>query len=88
MSEQSKMKKEILNVTDRDSVEISGVDAILSFEDDYIDISTTLGKVSVEGSELKVLDLSKETCSLSVKGKIKAVLFSDISTKKKRGLFG
>ena len=87
MSEQPSAKKHVLCITERKNVEISGVDAILAFEEDYIDISTSLGRVTLEGSDLKVLDLSKDKGSVSIQGVIKSVIFSDSPSKKKRGFF-
>ena len=87
MENVTKKIKEILLIEDRKKIELNDVEAILSFESDYITLETTSGKMVIEGRDMKIVDLSKDTGHISIVGAISAVSYDDDTRKKKGGLF-
>ena len=79
--------KQVLLIEDRKRVELNDVEAILSFEDDYITLMTSSGRVLIEGAEMKIIDLSKDTGHISILGNIFSIAYGDEGKKKRSGLF-
>ena len=88
------MKDEIrhtnLNVKERNRLVLNGVSNIESFDEGYITLEINEGRISVEGSGMKIESLSRDDGEIHITGKIDGVFYSD---KKKllgrfRGLFG
>ena len=77
----------MLLVEDRKRIELNDVESILSFEDDYITLMTSSGKIQIEGEEMKIIDLSKETGHISITGKIDSIFYSGDGRKKRTGIF-
>ena len=75
-----------IRIVDRSSVEISGIDDILSYDEECIVISLCGVRTVVEGSNLKVTVLSVEEGKISACGRIDAVI-CDNETKVKKGMF-
>ena len=87
MENATKKTKEILLIEDRMKTELNDVEGILAFDEDYISLMTSSGKLLIEGEDLKVVDLSRDTGHVSIIGRVSAVIYSDDIKKKKRGLF-
>ena len=76
-----------ITVTDRKSVEIDGVSSVREFDENGVLLETPLGKISVEGSELKIENFEKATGKILITGSIIGVFYLEKSEKKKgRGL--
>jgi len=81
-------EKQNLFLSDRRKIDIDGVEGVVGFDEDYVTLITSVGKLSIEGEELIIENLSKETGKISIKGKINAIIYSDKQVKKGfRGLF-
>ena len=78
-------KNQIIKIENKTSFVADGVLAVLTFDNDYLSLETVNGRLSVEGKDLKILDLSKECFKITVSGDITGVFFEG---EKKRGLFG
>lgn len=76
-------KKQKLILTDKKDLEIEGVESIVAFDEAYISIDTSLGRLSVEGRGLKVDDLSKQTGKIHIIGEIDSIFYTEAS---KRGI--
>ena len=74
-----------LIIKDKKALTLDGVKHVLSFEEDEVTLDTELGRVIVEGQDLKIESLSKEGEILIV-GKIDGAFYS--SREEKGGLFG
>ncbi len=72
-------------LSDKSDLVIDGVRNILSFEDTYVTLDTLAGKISVEGSELKVDSLEKENGKIHITGNISGFFYSSEGIK--RGAF-
>ena len=78
-----------ISVIDRKSVEIDNVLSVRAFDEDGVLLETPLGKISVEGSELKIENFEKASTKILISGNIIGVFYLEKSQKKKgRGLFG
>ena len=76
-----------LCLKDRAVLELDGVVNVESFTEDALTLATRAGGVSVEGSNLKIEDLSKGDGKILVTGKIDGIFYLD-SGEEKRGFFG
>ena len=78
-----------ISVIDRKSVEIDNVLSVRAFDEDGVLLETPLGKISVEGSELKIENFEKASAKILISGNIIGVFYLEKTQKKKgRGLFG
>lgn len=79
-----------LSMRDRKMLEMRGVTAVISFDEETVELSTVCGELTVEGIDLhvKVLNLAEGTVSLD--GTVIALTYSESGTTGKRsgGFFG
>ena len=76
-------------ITDRKSVEIDNVSSVRAFDEDGVLLESTLGKISVEGRELKIEGFEKASGKIFITGNIMGVFYLEKGEKKKgRGLLG
>ncbi len=71
------IKKSTLTVVDRKTLTLDGVSSVVGFDSDYVCLSTYLGKLTVEGEELKIDSLTKETGTVVIIGKINGLYYSE-----------
>ena len=62
-----------ISVIDRKSVEIDNVSSVRAFDEDGVLLDTPLGKISVEGSELKIENFEKVNAKILISGNIVGV---------------
>ncbi len=79
-------KKQMLTVDSRKRMELDGVKNVAAFTDDYMELDTELGALTVEGEELKILELSREDGRIVVTGNICGIFYGAVKSTK--GLFG
>ena len=76
-----------ITVTDRKSVEIEAVSSVRAFDEEGVLLETPLGKIAVEGRELKIENFEKASGKLLITGSITGVFYLEKRDKKKgRGL--
>ena len=81
--------KQQIIISDRKTVEIDQVSSVLSFDEEGVLIEGMLGKISVEGNDLKIENFEKATGKIMITGNILcAVYLKNAEKKKGRGLFG
>ena len=78
------IKKNELLLINRNLLIIDGVHSIDSFDEEYLEIDTELGKMSVEGEELKIEEFIQNTKKINVKGKINGIFYKKENSKKKK----
>ena len=83
-----KQSKHTISIIDRHSVEINGIKSICALDNDYVSLDSILGKITIEGDGLEVLDLAGNTGCLKLSGNINGVYFEEGGEKKRKGLFG
>jgi len=66
----------------REKLSVSGVNDILTFDEDEIMLDTELGILKVTGHNLKVEKLSIDTGEVLAKGEIDSMVYTDEAVKK------
>ncbi|MBO5907202.1 MAG: YabP/YqfC family sporulation protein [Clostridia bacterium] len=69
--------KTVLVVNERKSVKMNGVKNVIGFDEGYVTLDTSLGRVSIEGRELKIESLTKENGEIYITGNVSGVYYSD-----------
>lgn len=65
----------------RKKLNISGVKEVISFDEETILLDTALGKMTIKGENLHIINFNAESCDLCATGKIYAVVYmSDLKT--------
>ena len=70
-------------ISDRKKVEIDSVSAVSAFDEDGVLVETALGKISVEGRDLKIENFEKATGKILITGTIICVFYLEKTEKKK-----
>ena len=69
-----------LIIKDKKTLTLDGVKHVLSFYEDAITLDTELGRVTVEGRNLKIESLSKEG-EILIEGEIEGAFYSSVQEK-------
>ena len=75
-----------LSLVNRDTLDVSGVISVLVFDSDYILIELESDKLTIEGSDLRLVNLIQEKKEVQISGKIKGIFYQD-GNGKRTGLF-
>ncbi len=76
----SKTSQNII-LENRKKLMISGVKDIDSFDNDVISALTSLGRLIIKGSELKINEFTVETGDVSVEGNISSIFYDNLKSK-------
>ena len=83
------MDKDIINVgnhsvsiNERKNIVITGVKKIDSFDDEEFLMDTTLGFLTIKGTDLEIIKLDTYQGNVSIKGRIDSLSYSDNATVK------
>lgn len=85
MESQKEIKQTVI-LENRARLIIDGVINVESFNDDYLEISTRLGEISVEGSNLKIEELRQDNGKINITGDISGIFYKGEKTS--RGILG
>ena len=77
-----------LVLENREKLNVSGVNDVLSFDDQVVIIETELGMLTVKGENLKINKLSIDTSEVIVEGTINNLSYSGHQQKSEGGVFG
>lgn len=66
-----------ITMDERERLTVTGVEEVLSFDEERIVMRTVLGELTVTGAGLHVGKLSLDTGELAVEGKVNDLSFSD-----------
>lgn len=77
-----------LILENRNKLSVSGVNDVLSFDDQVVIIETELGLLTVKGENLKINKLSIDTSEVIVEGEINNLSYSERQIKSEGGIFG
>ncbi len=72
----------------RKNMSISGVEDVISFDDETVNLKTFCGDMTVEGKNIKISVLDTERGTVELEGTIDAVYYSVSDDGKKQGIFG
>lgn len=79
-------KSHFIEMTERKTLRVSGVDDVISFDEGCIVLSTICGILSVDGSDLRIVSLDVDRGNVDISGCINAMIYPE-SMKKSGGLF-
>ena len=77
-----------LILENREKLNVTGVNDVLSFDDQVVIIETELGLLTVKGENLKINKLNIDTSEVIVEGKVDNLSYSEHQTKSEGGIFG
>ena len=78
-------KEQNIVIQNREKAVVTGVEDILSFDDELVIVQTDLGLLTIKGESLKMNKLNLENNELVIEGQIMAVAYSDANQAKKSG---
>lgn len=83
MTEEKRTIKKIHNVIleNRNSLTLSGVTDVGSFDEQIIIVNTDIGDLTIKGENLHISRLSIETGDLTVDGTISQLIYSEVQSK-------
>lgn len=84
-----KMVKSTVAMTAREHLELTGITEVISFDETFVELLGEDGRMSVEGSGLRIAEFDSANSKLTIDGRISAIsYFDDPRQGKKGGLFG
>lgn len=66
-----------LQINNRESVNITGVIKVITFNDENVILQTTMGGLSIKGKSMKVNKLNVDNGEMSIEGYIYSILYND-----------
>ena len=75
-------KQHNIILEDRKKLVLSGITDVESFEDDAIQLKTSLGDLTIRGAGLKMESFISEAGDLTVNGNVYAMVYTNDSSKK------
>ena len=86
--EQPNLKPHNLILENRQSLSLSGVTDVESFNETEISLYTSMGDLVVRGKNLHVEAINLDTGDMSISGEIKSTVYGDRNRTKKLSLWG
>ena len=77
-----------LILENREKLNVSGVNDVLSFDDQVVIMETELGLLTVKGENLKINKLNIDTTEVIVEGRINNLIYSEHQLKSEGGILG
>ena len=74
-----------LVLENREKLSVSGVNDVLSFDDQVVMVETELGLLTVKGENIRINKLSLDTSEVIVEGEISYLAYSDKEQDKVKG---
>jgi len=71
-----------IHLKDRETLTLSEVREVLSFDTDYICVMSDMGRLEIEGEGMRILSMSSESGDMLVAGRIDGVFYSKAPKKK------
>lgn len=73
-----------ISLSERKNIVVTGVKKIESFDNEEFLMDTTLGFLTIKGSELEIIKLDTYQGNVSIKGRIDSLVYSDNSNLKSK----
>ena len=74
---------QVLTLANREKLSMNGILRVLGFDSDYVLLESSVGKITVEGEELAIESLVKESGEVLIVGSISGIFYSDNSSVRK-----
>jgi len=71
-----------ITLTDRQSVQLNGVEELICYDENNIVMQTSLGQLTLDGEGLNIVKLNLEEGIVSVEGRINALYYMEQREKK------
>jgi len=78
----------ILCLTDRNDLRITGVEEVISFDENGAELRCENGRLFVDGENIHISNLNTDSGEVNITGKINAMSYADETDKKRRGTLG
>ena len=85
--EQKSLENHTVTIRDRARIEISGVEAVESFDEESIVLRLAVGRLIIEGSGLHIGELSLGNRVVTADGEILSLLYTGKDERSRGGLF-
>ena len=82
----NKTKDHFCELSERKSLNVSGVTDVISFDEGCIVLSTVCGILSVDGEDLRIVSLDVEKGNVEIMGTVNGMIYPE-SIKKSGGIF-
>jgi sporulation protein YabP len=79
-------KRHDLMINSRKKISLSGIVSVKGFDDCEVLLETCMGKLTVEGRDLRVTRLAEDSGEVCIEGTVNALYYSD-APEKKGGFF-
>ena len=79
-------KSHLIEMAERKTLRVCGVDDVISFDEGCIVLSTVCGILSVDGRDLRIVSLDVDRGNVDISGSINGMIYPE-SMKKGGGLF-
>lgn len=66
-----------LHINNRESVDLTGVIKVITFNEENVVLQTTMGGLSIKGKSMKVNKLNVDNGEMSIEGYIYSILYND-----------
>lgn len=76
-----------ISLKKRKNIEIDGVLDVLDFDSSCVNLNTEMGLLCIEGEQLKILCMSKDSGKVEIVGKIDGLFYIDKQVRKKNNFF-
>ncbi len=87
VEEQKQKIKQTLTLQDRQKLHLNTVGCIHRFDEEAVVLSAQGCRILVEGRDLKIEQLNKDSAEVVITGTVDGISFSDGAQDKRRGLF-
>ncbi|SEF79800.1 sporulation protein YabP [Caloramator fervidus] len=74
--ENKMIKEHKIYIDNRGKIDISGVNAIYTFNDEQVSLSTVMGNLLIRGKDLKVNKLNVDSGDVSIVGQINSLSYT------------
>lgn len=74
------IKKHTLEMLERKSLKVGGIDDVISFDEGCIVLAGACGIMSVDGAELRIVSLDLDTGCVEISGTVNGIIYPE-STK-------
>ena len=81
------MTEHSVNIRAKKTVEICGVTGVVGFDSESLVLDTTEGRLTIEGRELTVNDLSVSDGKISASGEIIGIMYTRVQNEGSKGFF-
>ncbi|WHE07415.1 sporulation protein YabP [Thermoanaerobacterium thermosaccharolyticum] len=72
-------KPQNISVQNREKMQITGVDNVVSFDDETVVLETSMGLLTIKGQELHINKLNLDDGNVSIDGELISITYSDRS---------